>query len=121
MFHHLAKMCADLIVGSEPETRGETAWNQVYRSLQHRVITAKYQEATILKFPQEIQDFSLFFRRLQIRREQSDHCHAYSQEAESIRFEIGLARRHFRAMAGLEEKHRKALAVYMLLDSKQHR
>ena len=121
VFHQLAKLCADLLVGDENTPRGETAWRQAYRSLDHRKIADRFKHGTILNFPKEIQDFSVFFRKLQLRREECDYCFLYKPSLGAVEGELGFAKRHLEAVLKLDEKHLRAFAAYILLDNKRHR
>ena len=113
-------MCADLIIGEEGTLRGETARRHVYRSLRHKTMSEKCRDVTILKFPEEIRNFSVFFRKIQIRREECDYGFNYNPSFGGVEADIGLARRHLQELDNLSEMHRRAFAVWLLIDSKHH-
>lgn len=74
MFHTLAKICADGVAGCSPATRGQMAWRQVYRSLEHGV--AKKSLVTngmLARFPKVIEDFGNHFVAMQAKRHSADY------------------------------------------------
>lgn len=72
VFHSLARMAADLIVGKERD-RSE-AWHQAYRALEHgNTKTACLNQGAMSKFPSEIREFADTFAVLQAVRQRADY------------------------------------------------
>ena len=70
VFHSLARMAADLIVGTD---RNE-AWHQAYRALEHgSAKKACLNQEAMLKFPSEIREFAYAFAILQTARHKADY------------------------------------------------
>ncbi len=73
VFHSLARMIADLIVGSKVKDRDE-AWHQAYRALEHgKAKNARLNQEAMLKFPSEIREFADTFAVLQAARQRADY------------------------------------------------
>ncbi len=70
VFHSLARIAADLIVGAD---RNE-AWHQAHRALEHgSAKNACLNQGAMLKFPLEIQEFAFAFATLQDARQRADY------------------------------------------------
>ena len=71
MFHCLAAMAADLLIGP---TRS-SAWHRAYRALEHgKAKGACRQEQAMREFPAEIRNFAKSFVVLQVERQKADYA-----------------------------------------------
>ena len=70
VFHSLARMAADLIVGTDRND----AWHQAYRALEHgSAKNACRNREAMRKFPSEIRKFADAFAVLQATRQRADY------------------------------------------------
>ena len=74
MFHTLAQCCADLLAGSSPSHRSQTAWRQTYRALEHGLARSQCDNhAAMRRFPAEIRQFAEVFVAMQRERHHADY------------------------------------------------
>ena len=111
VFHLLARIAADLIVGTD---RNE-AWHQAHRALEHgSAKNACLNQEAMLKFPPEIQDFALAFAILQTARQRADYSleDRYSQlDANAA---INLAHNAIGALKKVGTKDRRRFVAHVL-------
>ena len=74
MFHCIARAYADALIGTNVQTRDDSAWRQAYRSITHAQVRNCCNRQEIMgKFSREIQDFGIALSELQILREYADY------------------------------------------------
>ncbi|WP_269715817.1 hypothetical protein [Caulobacter sp. NIBR2454] len=115
LFHHLARACADLLIGGDADTRSKPAWQQTYRGLEHKATKAACDDNAIRKFPNAIQDYGDQFKALQAKRHLADYD-PYVQVARSeIQQDIETVKGAIEAFDAAEEKDRRAFCAFVLL------
>ncbi len=115
MFHCLAAICADLLVGGEGSERSEPAWRQVYRALEHGAARQRCNRAAMIqKFPAEIQDFAEKFVLMQRRRHQADYDPEARYDKDAVLQDIIAVAEAIAKLRQVPVKDRRAFAVYLL-------
>lgn len=118
LFHFLAgDFCKSLICDPSITTPPSRAWDHLYRSLAHTTLLDKCKSSQNLRqrqFPQEIIDFALFACEMQIKRERCDYGHNEQPQISSIQPDINNARIQMSRYETVDQKHRKAFAIYIL-------
>jgi uncharacterized protein (UPF0332 family) len=114
IFHHLARSCADLMVGSVKRNRSKHAWNQVYRALEHGAAKNACVDGVIKKFPAEIQDFADTFRQLQEKRHVADYAPDGKLTLSEVLTDIQSAEAAMTAFDGAPIKDRTAFCTFVL-------
>lgn len=116
LFHCFAGCFADSLVGRTGSRKGDPAWNQVYRALDHGTARRRFQRTSGLqKFPIEIRNFADLFVDLQEKRHKADY------DPEAVFSKLIVARDIYRAEEAISNFHkvplgvRKSFAVYVLL------
>ena len=118
VFHELAKVCADSLVGATKSKRPNKAWVEVYRGLVHGPCKQACERAKNIAFPQEIHDFADAFLQLQDARHLADYDPSERFNKEQARFYIALAERAIMALRSTNNIDRKAFATWVLITSK---
>ena len=111
VFHSLARIAADLIVGTD---RNE-AWHQAHRALEHgSAKNACLNHKAMLKFPPEIREFAYTFTTLQDARQRAD----YSLEDRYSQFDanaaINVAHDAIGALKKVGTKDRRRFVAHVL-------
>lgn len=116
LFHHLARSCADLLIGEDVSDRSKHAWHQAYRGLEHNEARKACSDAQVLgKFPDAIQDYGNEFKGLQARRHKADYDPYVEVVQSEVRQDIANVRQVIEAFDGLDRKDRSAFCAYVLL------
>ncbi len=116
VFHVLAQNCADLVIGTNGADRSNSAWKQVYRSLQHGAAKDACKERkTVEKFPAEIQDFANTFVTLQQLREDADYDPTTRYAKSDVLTLLKDAQDVSRRFKSAPVKDRRAFAAWVLL------
>lgn len=118
VFHALAKMCADRLVGSTKSTRPNKAWVEVYRGLVHGECVSACENARNINFPQEIKDFSDAFVQLQRAREVCDYDPMVRPTKKQALMYVSLAEQTIAALNSASNKDQCAFATWVLITSK---
>jgi hypothetical protein len=113
MFHALARLCADALVGG---IHARTiAWSRVYRALDHKPAKAILQSSEAAALSSVIADFGNAFAVLQERRHQADYDPAqfqyYFNETEAL---VELAHSAIQKLDSLSPDERRTLAALIL-------
>ena len=115
LFHCLAKTCADLLLGGSNAQRGERAWRQAYRALEHRnAKNACRNGAIVAKFPKEIEDFANLFVTLQEKRHLADYDPHARFLKSSVLSDVALAEQALKDFVAQPLKDRRAFCVHVL-------
>ena len=122
LFHCLANCCADTIVGGPGSNRSRPAWNQAYRAPEHGLTRRRCENRNMMvRFPDNIQDFAVFFVLMQRMRHLAD----YDPDASDTP-ELALSRSYIlqliddvedviRSFNRVPIADRRAFAVYVLM------
>lgn len=113
MFHALARLCADQLVGG---THAKTKpWARVYRALDHKSAKNALRSAEAAELASEIVAFGEAFALLQERRYQADYDPApfryYFNQTSAL---INLAATAIHGLNSLGVDERRALATFLL-------
>lgn len=74
LFHCLCQNCADCFIGAAAANRNKPAWQQAYRTIEHKQAKNRLGDRSIMKkFPVELQDFGKAFVELQKNRHDADY------------------------------------------------
>lgn len=117
MFHALARLCADSLVGTQPAKRSNKAWVEVYRGLAHSACLDACKKAHEVNFPQEIKDFADAFKQLQADRHLADYDPTTRFTKESAKQKIKFAETAIGALKTVPMLHKKAFATWVLITS----
>lgn len=116
LFHTMARCGADMLAGSTPANRSQSAWRQAYRALEHGHARNQCSNKTVMeKFSKEIQRLGRTFVEMQRQRHTAD----YDPSAKYYRGEVmQLINVTQKAMTDFQDTtpaDRKAFAIYVLL------
>lgn len=74
MFHCAARCCANSFIGGNGSARSNSAWKEVYRSLDHNGLKTACKNTHILqRFSTDIQDFASLIITMQGKRHEADY------------------------------------------------
>jgi hypothetical protein len=118
VFHALAKLCADSLIGSTKASRPNNAWVEVYRGIGHGLCKdACFRAKTIPGFPPELHDFSDAFIQLLDARENADYNPLVRPTKQDALFFVSLARKSISALRGVRSVDKRAFAAWVLITS----
>jgi len=117
MFHALARLCADSLVGTQPTRRSNKAWVEVYRGLAHSSCLEACKKAHEVNFPREIKDFSDAFKQLQADRHLADYDPTTRFSKEDARQRIKFAETAINALKNVPRLDKRAFATWVLITS----
>ncbi len=117
MFHALARMCADGLVGTQPAKRSNKAWVEVYRGLAHGACVDACRKASNVNFPQALKDFADVFQQLQDARHRADYDPGARFSKEKALEVVGLAETAVTALKSVSMLDRRAFAAWVLITS----
>ena len=112
MFHTLAGMCANVLVGAGAGEEREVAWRQTDRSLEHGYAKGQCDNQLAMnRFPVEVQQFGKHFSQMQVWRNAAD----YDPGPEFFRSEVSnLISQTERSMELLTHVSRSSLRAFAL-------
>ena len=120
IFHALAECCANMLVGGPSAQRGERAWTQVYRSLQHAHARKACKTAAEKDFPAGVKEFARSFTTLQEERHAADYNPTLRLKREDANQLIALAAEAIDDLDNEANKHKRAFAVYVLFPTRKN-
>ena len=120
LFDELATLCANCIAGNDPAARGERAWIQSYRALEHNYSKKQCSEIVGKNFPQEIEDFANCYSTMQIKRHRCDYTPHISSSDTDFEQMIPIVKRCLTDLRGVEEKHQRAFVAFVLLKKRKN-
>jgi uncharacterized protein (UPF0332 family) len=121
MFHALAGCCADMFVGGTGSDRGQNAWRQVYRALEHGYSKQVCGKSAIMsKFPKSIEDFGSFYVAMQAKRHAADYDPSVRLAKSEVKADLEQAKVAIESFRKEELKHRRAFCAYVLLKNRDH-
>jgi uncharacterized protein (UPF0332 family) len=115
MFHALARDCADLLMGGGSRARGQGAWVQIFRAVDHGAARNACGLAAKSGFSSGIVRFAETFQTLQEERYRADYDPTVRYRREDVLGLINEADRAIRSLAGAPRPERRAFAVSVLL------
>lgn len=118
VFHALAKMAADSLVGATKSRRPNKAWVEVYRGLDHGTCRQACDRAKSVGFPTQIHHFSDAFLQLQQARHAADYDPMVRPTKEQALFYVRLAEKSIETLRSANSTDRKAFATWVLITSK---
>jgi len=118
VFHALAKVCADSLVGATKSKRPNKAWVEVYRGLTHGLCKEACTNASGIAFPPAIHDFADAFVQLQDARHMADYDPMVRPTKEQAQFYAELADQSIKALRSAPSNDRKAFAAWVLITSR---
>jgi hypothetical protein len=114
MFHTLAKVSADSLIGVSKAQRANRAWYQVYRALNHGPARAACKSGEISKFPRQIQNFASIFVEMQAKRNRADYDPFFQVYKHGVLADIEDVKQVIDEFAKLEMNDKKAFSVWVL-------
>lgn len=118
VFHTLAKLAADCLIGATPAKRPNKAWIEVYRGLNHNTCHAACRDAGYINFPNEIKQFADAFVQLQDARHQADYDPEYRPTKKDALFYIALAEKSIAVLRSVPNSDKKAFSAWVLITSR---
>ena len=115
VFHALAKLVADSLVGVDPNTRPKKDWIEVYRGLNHNTCRVACSNANSINFPEDIKQFSEALAQLRKERHKVDCDPTYNPEMEYAEFLIALAKKSLNGLKVVKDRDKKAFSALVLI------
>ncbi len=117
VFHALARVSANSLVGDDKLTRPNKAWVEVYRGLAHGSCKDACGKAKSIGFPAEIEGFSDNFIQLQVARKRVDYDPTCRPTAEEARQWVAIAEVSTNKLRSADRKDKIAFATWVLITS----
>jgi hypothetical protein len=115
LFHALARTCADMVIGARRSDRINSAWRQVYRSLEHGLAASQCANKTALvQFPQEIQDVAYLFLIMQKKRHEADYDPSFRTFKPEVLLDLAAVQSVIDLFMKSQAKDRRAFAALLL-------
>ena len=115
MFHSLARIAADRLVGHRDTAAGIAAWAHVYRALEHRHARQQCLNArAIAAYPVGVRRFANRFARLQQQRRRADYDPTVAFTEQEVRQSIRVAAEGVRSLERASEEDQRAFAAWVL-------
>ena len=115
LFHCLANNCADMLAGADASNRDELAWEQTYRALEHGTAARRCNSQSIVRFPDEIQDFAAKFVETRGKRESADYAAESGLAPAEVIEDINAAESVIARFLQAPARDRRGFAIYVLL------
>ncbi|WP_170571109.1 hypothetical protein [Ruegeria atlantica] len=117
VFHALAKVAADSMVGAVKSKRSNKAWVEVYRGLGHGNCYQGCKEASKKSFPQELQDFADAFVQLQNARHRADYDPTFRLQKKDVQIYLNLAEQSIITLNQASILDKRAFTTWVLISS----
>ncbi len=115
LFHHLARDCADLLIGGTGAERSKHAWGQVYRSLEHGPVRDRCKNRSMMKkFPNSIENFANIFVTMQEKRHDADYDPFKAFVKSAVLSDIALVESVLATFSSAPVRDRRAFCAYVL-------
>jgi hypothetical protein len=114
MFHALARLCADALVGRGAD-RSTGAWRQVHQALDHGFAKSARGQASNLGFPADVVDFGDVLIAMQEERHRADYDPHASYSRAEVETLILSAERAIASLNAASRRDKRAFAVLVLL------
>ena len=109
-----------MMIGSTKANRSNSAWRQVYRSLEHSEAKRACRHAKITKFPQPIQDFANCFVTMQEKRHKADYDPVHRVNKSEVLLDIGQVANELNHLEQATVTDRRAFAAFVLFKSRHN-
>ena len=119
LFHCLAKSCADLLLGGDGADKGQMAWRQTYRALEHGAAKSACSDGIMSKFPKAIEDFANAFVTMQEKRHSADYDPLVKLTKSEVLQDIGLVEQTVRDFMKESKKDRRAFCALVLFKKRK--
>ena len=120
LFHCLARMCADRLIGDGRSRSRAVAWNQVYRSLQHGHARRQcLNRGALAQYPPGIRRFAVGFTGLQDLRQAADYDPNLVLARSEVRRQIQLAATVVRTLEEAPDDDQRDFAAHVLLPARR--
>lgn len=120
MFHCLARLAADRLIGNGGVPERAEVWRHVYRSLQHRHAKAQCRNSKAMALhPDVIRHFAGHFAGLQDERHRADYDPGASFGRGDVRKSIHSAAENIRLLEEAPEADQAAFAAWVLLAARK--
>ncbi len=125
MFHALARVAADSLVGSRRKNTSKHAWIEVYRGLEHGTCRTRCVGASKpanendagAEFPDEIRNFAANFVQIQDARKRADYDPIYRPTLEEARVFLTTAELSIKTLNSASKKDKTAFVTWVLIKS----
>lgn len=118
MFHTVAQVAADTLIGSASADRTDRAWAQAYRSLNHRQVAERCEainkKNATLGFPSAIVTFARQFPPAMKDRHAADYDPFFKPRKGTVLASINAAEAAIIALKKADLRHRRAFAAFVL-------
>ncbi len=121
LFHALCLNCADTWVGSTENDRSQPAWQQVYRSPNHKTVKSKCRSNEMSRFSRGIQGFADTFVELQEKRHEADYDPFFSLDRSDVLIYIADAEVVIGKLQESDLRDRTAFAVWVTMINRTNR
>jgi hypothetical protein len=108
MFHALARWCADLMIGGKGSDRSTSAWQQVYRSLEHGLAKSACNNSSRMSQ----------FVAMQGKRHKADYDPMQRFYKSTVQFDVNIAENSIRQLNSTPINDRRAFAAHVLFKQK---
>ena len=115
LFHALCLNCADTRVGSTENDRSQPAWQQVYRSPNHKTVKSRCRSNEMSRFSRGIQGFADTFVELQEKRHEADYAPFFSLDRSDVLIYIADAEVAIGKLQESDLRDRTAFAVWVTM------
>lgn len=120
VFHCLARVSADRLIGRSRTVPDRAAWLHVYRALQHRHAKSQcLKSGTLDSRPANIQQFAARFAALQDLRHRADYDPAAALEYVAARQSVESAAESIRVFKEASRAEQAAFAAWVLLAARK--
>jgi uncharacterized protein (UPF0332 family) len=117
LFHAMAGLVADCLVGTKSAERSDPAWRHAYRALAHGVAKDACKKAHNYGFPQELLDCADAFLTLQEERHRADYDPFHQPKRIEAQAAARRAEDAIRKLRSAPIKDRRAFAIHLVLKS----
>ena len=117
MFHAIARVAADSLVGSRKSQRPNKAWVEVYRGLSHGPCRFACEQAKNIDFPERVHDFANNFVQIQDARKRADYDPMCRPTTADALFWIAMAENSINALYECSRIDKTAFATWVLITS----
>lgn len=115
VFHALARVAANMLVGQVQPERSNKAWVEVYRGLAHGTCKDACLKAKNIAFPDGISDFADIFVQLQDARKLADYDPIVRPTRENAIFCASIAKLGIEALEREPDYDKTAFATWVLI------
>jgi hypothetical protein len=118
IFHALAQICANELIGNASAREEGDAWIRVYRALDHGTARNACRNAIPAGFPKAVRDFADAFVDLQLKRFEADYDPRQKLSKSWVLNDIEHCRKTIDGLRNAPRKFRRALASIVLFKSR---